>query len=232
MSCPPAEAPASDEIERTLLEELEEPGGSSKRALWDLARLYSRTNRQDQAFECVRKFAALTDDLEEQASCWLAMGQLSEQVKNFDAAVGFYREGLALNPGSVLTRYFIHNNLGYSLVQVGRFKEAEPLLEAAITIDPTRPNAFKNLGLAMLSQGRIAEAADYFVLATETNAADARAFKHLEQLIVDHPDVLLAIPGLAEHVVLLRGAVENAAEQQPEVCVRWKRLRRRPKRRS
>jgi hypothetical protein len=30
----------------------------------------------------------MTGDLEEQAFCWLAIGQLAEHAKNFDAAVG------------------------------------------------------------------------------------------------------------------------------------------------
>jgi tetratricopeptide (TPR) repeat protein len=160
------------------------------------------------------------------------MGQLAEQVGNFDAAVGFYLEARELNPESVATRYLIHNNLGYSLIQLGRFKEAEPLLEAAITIDPTRPNAFKNLGLTLRSQGKIPEAADYFVLATEANSADTRSLRHLEELIADHPEVLLAMPGLAENLILYRTAVEHPAPRRPDVGARWKRLRKVPRRRS
>jgi tetratricopeptide (TPR) repeat protein len=218
----------TEEGEHRLLEQLEEAGGTSKQALWDLALLYSRTNRRDQALESLGRLAALAEDREERASCCLAMGQVAEQTRNFEAAVGFYREARALNPETVEARYLIHNNLGYSLIQLGRSEEAEPLLEAAIAIDPSRPNAFKNLGLAMQSQGRIAEAADYFVLATEANVADGRAFRHLEALIADHPGVLLATPGLAEQAAFLRPAVENAAQQQAGSGAR----RRRPRGRS
>jgi tetratricopeptide (TPR) repeat protein len=75
--------------------------------------------------------------------------------------------------------YFLNNNLGYSLVQVGLFEEAEPYLRAAIEIDPQRQNAYKNPGLSLQGQRRYSEAAISYLESVKTCPADPRAFKHL-----------------------------------------------------
>jgi len=224
---PAGRALTAEEMERLLLQALEKSGGTSKQVLWELARVYSGANRHDEALACLQKIVASTDVREDQASCYLGMGQLHEQLGDFAAAVRYYRTAFSLQPQNTATWYFINNNLGYSLIQLGQFDEAEPYLHAAVAIDPDRANAHKNLGLALLGQGAHAKAAQRFVSATRANAADSRSLGHLEELVARHPEVLDEVRGLGDELDACRKAVAMAASQQPDFEAHWKERRRR-----
>jgi tetratricopeptide (TPR) repeat protein len=109
--------------------------------------------------------------LEQKAACVLVMGATAEKKQDFEAAVRFYREALAMEPVRNDVWYFIHNNLGYSLNMLGQFAEGEKFCRAAIEINPFRPNGHKNLGIALAGQGRYREAARCFVTATLAHSA-------------------------------------------------------------
>jgi tetratricopeptide (TPR) repeat protein len=215
----------ADEIERALLQQVEETEGSSKQALWDLAVFYSRTRRQVEAADCISRINAMTADREERASCTLAMGQLQEQLGDFGAAARYYETALESKPEVSDTCYWLNNNLGYSLLQLDRPREAIAYLEAAVTVDRGRPNAYKNLGLAHRLLGDFARAAECFVVATQVNAADPRSVRHLEELVEAHPGLLAEVPDLRERVAACRSAVERAASEQPDFAAHWKKLR-------
>ena len=214
-----------DEMEKVLLDEIEESQGQSREAIWSLGVIYSRTGRQGDAARCVARLRAMAVSDEEHAQCQLAMGQLQEQLGDFESAAHFYRGGLELPAGPGDAWYWLHNNLGYSLIQLGRPSEALPPLEAAVAIDATRPNAHKNLGLAHERLGAHAVAALCFVKATQADASDPRSLGHLESLIAAHPEVLGDVPGLAETLTECRGAVALAAAQQPDAWAHWQKLR-------
>ena len=153
------------------------------------------------------------------------MGQLREQIADYEGAARYYRGAFGLQPRRTDLWYWINNNLGYCLIQVGRFKEAEGHLKVALAIDSNRSNAFKNLGLALLGQKESAKAAEYFVLATQANASDPRSLTHLEQLLDADPELLVEVPDLQHKLDACRKAVEHAASQQPDVGARWNELR-------
>ncbi len=92
-------------------------------------------------------------DLEKQAAVFLHLGGAAEQKHDFEAAVTFYRRAIALEPTRLDVWYFAHNNLGFSLNQLGRFSDGEIFCQDAIRIDPSRPNGHKNLGLSLAGQG-------------------------------------------------------------------------------
>jgi tetratricopeptide (TPR) repeat protein len=112
----------ADEHESALLQELRESKGTSKSALWKLASLYSRTRRRPKAFACIDALAVLSTSLEEAALCLVARGQLSEQQDDYESAVRYYTEALALDRRDAPTWYWIHNKPG-------------------LLADPTRPLA-------------------------------------------------------------------------------------------
>jgi tetratricopeptide (TPR) repeat protein len=186
----------AEELERALLHELRESRGTSKGALWDLASLYSNTERHDQAVACIDRLASLSTSPEETASCLVAQGQLSEQQHDYESAVLYYGKALALNRQRAPTWYWIHNNLGYSLVQLGRCEEATRYLRVALEANRTRSNAFKNMGLAMLGMNEHIAAAEWFVAAARVNPADRRSLTHLEQLVTSHPELLTQVATL------------------------------------
>ncbi len=216
-----------DEIEKVLLQAVEETQGTSKQAIWDLAVFYSQRGRHDQAADCILRLQALASDDEERARGGLAMGQLQEQRGDFEAAARTYGAALEFKPENGDTGYWLRNNLGYSLLQLARPKEAIPYLEAAATIDHGRPNAYKNLGLAHELIGAYAIAVAYFVSATQANAADPRSLRHLEELVERHPGVLAEVPDLAAKLAACRAAVDHAASQQPDAEAHWNKLKNR-----
>jgi tetratricopeptide (TPR) repeat protein len=213
-----------DEIEKVLLQQIEETQGMAKQAIWDLAVLYSETGRQQQAADCIGRLDAMAVDDQERVSCGLAMGQLQEQLGDFEAAVRYYAAALELKPEDDNRLYWLHNNLGYSLIQLDRAKEAIAVLEPAVTIGRDRPNAYKNLGLAHTLLGAYAIATAYFVSATQANAADARSLRLLEELIEAHPEVSVDVPDLRAKLAACRDAVAHAAAQQPDLDGHWKKL--------
>lgn len=217
----------AEELEREILARLESGSSSRKQALWDLAVLYSMTNRREESLESFNKLAVLADGPEERARCHLSMGRLREMAGDFEGAVSFYSAAFGMEPGDTDTWYWINNNLGYSLVQLARYQEAEPYLRRCFAIDPARANAFKNLGLAFLGQDRYAEAADHFVRATQVNAADFRSLGHLEELVAAHPELLTEVPDLEDKLKLCRVAVQKVAAVQPNLQEQWNKLRRR-----
>jgi len=223
---PDGRAVTAEEYEREVLKRLEEDSASRKQSLWDLSVLYGSTGRQEQSLECLKKLALLTDGPEERARCYLAIGAQRERVDDFEGAVSYYRAAFEMEPQSTDAWYWINNNLGYSLVQLGQCHEAEAYLHNAVAIDQTRPNAFKNLGLASLGQNRLEAAIDYFVRATQANATDGRSLRHLEQLVRAHPELLDKVPGLEGTVEDCRTAVRQAAAVQPNVIDHWKKLRK------
>jgi tetratricopeptide (TPR) repeat protein len=108
-------------------------------------------------FTAVQSMAGL-----DRTSVLRALGQTSEKACDYEMAVGFYRHALAMEPTDPFIDYFVYNNLGYSLIQLSQFAEAEERCRQSIEIDPNRSNAHKNLGLALQGQGRFTEAGQQF----------------------------------------------------------------------
>lgn len=211
------------ELEVVLQNNLAAARHNPKPALWELAKFYSHTKRHEPALDCLRKVLALEPDLDAKAGCILAMGQTMEQVGDFAAAVRYYWEAFAFEPTNTWTWYFINNNLGYSLNQLGNYAEGERFCRAAIGINPNRPNGYKNLGLALQGQGRFAEAARCFVQATQADAGDARSLKHLEELLTQHPELGFTTElACCRHAVNLAAAQRNAAVK-PVIQRGWRK---------
>ena len=198
------------EAERLLLDRVLDESIDRNEALWELGRFYCQCRQHDKAMECLRQIIERLPDPERKAACVLAMGQTMEQTHDYDAAIGYYREALALEPIQTPTWYFIQNNLGYCLVTRGKPEEAEIYCRKAIEIDQSRPNAHKNLGLALQGQGRVREAARCFVSATRVDAADARSFGLLTRLLEEQPELR---PEFAVDAECCRQAVEIAAAE-------------------
>jgi tetratricopeptide (TPR) repeat protein len=160
----------------------------------------------------LERYLANADDPEKRAGCYLGLGQLMEQMKDFESAISFYSRAFVLEPENTSTWYLIHNNLGFCLNHFGRYSEAEGYCRSAIKIDPSRHNAYKNLGVSLAGQGDYANAADSFISATKANAADGRALRLLEQLFVEHHEVKAEMPDIEERIQACRAAVKAVVE--------------------
>lgn len=122
------------------------------------------------------------------AQAKLVAGIEAERSGDFHRAVREYREGLRHPNEDFDIAYFLNNNLGYSLNQIGEFVEAGQYCRRAIGIDRNRYNAHKNLGLALQGQGRHVDAALSLQLASLLSS-DPRAQQHLDELLAEHPEV-------------------------------------------
>jgi tetratricopeptide (TPR) repeat protein len=213
-----------EEEEQRLLQELERTGGRKGWVLRSLVQLYREAGRLDDAMVCVRRLVESASSLEARAGAYLMWGQSYEQERDYEAAVRVYRLGFALEPVDSDVWYFLNNNLGYSLIQLGRHAEAEPYLRAATQINGSRANAFKNLGLALWGLQRLTEAAEQFVRATEINPSDPRAFWHLEQLVGKNPGLLGDQPGLRQQVKDCCRTVRTTFKLNPGLREHWRRI--------
>jgi len=205
----------SSETEKRLLSALVESGGRDVRVLWGLGVFYSQAGHYDQATACIQRVIELIEDPEQQAACFLALGQVQEQKGDYRAAAMRYQSGIALEPRDRSTAYFLRNNLGFCLNEMREHEAAVPHLEQALEIDPARSNAYKNLALSHQGTGNLRRAAELFIAATRSNAADPRSLHHLESLIEANPDLLVDVPGLQQDLEGCRCAVEEVMRRVP-----------------
>jgi tetratricopeptide (TPR) repeat protein len=201
----------AEQAEKVLLENLKKCEADYEEAMMNVAIFYSRTGRHELAMQNISRLMTFTKDPEKKADYVLGMGQLMEQIGNFEGAINFYRQAFSLEPVNSEVWYLINNNLGYCLNHFEQYAEAESYCQAAIKIEPKRQNAYKNLGISLEGQGRHADAARCYIKAVQANAGDPRALGHLEELLSKHEEVRGEIPDIEDRLEQCRGAVQAAA---------------------
>jgi tetratricopeptide (TPR) repeat protein len=158
-----------------------------------------------------RESAVATDpDPDRRAKDMVAQGCGHEQALDWQAAIGCYREAVLADAQDPRVRYFAHNNLGYSLIQLHCFDEAAEHCEAAIDINPEQYNAHKNLGLAHEGRGRWLEAALSLVQAAWLCPQNTRAWLHLQKLLEHKPE----LPGQSPELALAVAEVQAIYEKK------------------
>jgi tetratricopeptide (TPR) repeat protein len=201
-----------EEAEEFLLAKLNDPAWNPHHAKLELVIFYGSTNRVTDAMRHADEYLAESTDLEEKAGMYFYQGQLMEHIRDWESAIRFYSKALEFRSQDEINRYFIHNNIGFSLNQLKRYSEAEKYLREAIALDPSRANAFKNLGLSLEGQSRFGDAARSFMAAVQADASDPRALKHLEELAERHTELYVDIPDLSHQITRCREVVEYVAE--------------------
>jgi len=195
--------------EQRLRDNLKTQEGAFEDAVLRLSRFYSRTDRPMLALKYIERLNACTTEPEKKAFCYLSMGQLLEQNRDFEAAISAYSQAYLLEPVNSTSWYFIHNNLGCCLNHCERYEEAERYCREAIRIDPTRYNAYINIGVALEGQERYAEAVRAFIRALKTNSSDTDVLQHLEDLVADHDEIASEITDISEQMEDCREAARR-----------------------
>ena len=203
------------ETEKRLLSTLNESGGRDVRVLRDLGVFYLQTGHYDQASICFGRVLVQVEGSEKQAACFLALGQIEEQKRDYFTAATRYQSGIALKPRDRRTAYLLLNNLGFCLNEMRQHEAAVTHLEQALEINPALSNAYKNLALSHQGTGNLRRAAELFIAATRANAADPRSLHHLERLIEANPDLLVDLPGLQQGLEGCRFAVAEVMRRVP-----------------
>jgi tetratricopeptide (TPR) repeat protein len=223
---PGGRAVTREEAEEFLLEQLEERGGCCRKTLRVLAGLRMMMGKHSLALSHFHKLLQMSDDVEENAVCFLGLGGLMEREADFASAAEYYRTGILLKPARRDIWYWLNNNLGFCLNQLKRYDEAEGCLYSAIRAAPRISNAYKNLGLCFQGKGDYVRSAKCLILALKVNASDDRPLNHLEELLENHPEILRDIPDLPMQIDMCRKAVECAQQAQPDLREHWEKLRR------
>lgn len=112
-----------------------------------------------------------------------------EDTGDFQGAAWFYEASQGFGHTDPESRYYCHNNMGFSLLYLKKFDEAKVQLEAAFAILPKRYNVWKNYGVALECQGDIKGAAKAFMFAINYSGAEQRSVRHLMRLIARHPEL-------------------------------------------
>lgn len=183
-----------------------------QRVRLELLRFYRSAARAADALAIAREYLAQGVSNDEKSEAYFHLGQTMEGVRDWESAIRWYRLARASGTSSQTYLYFIHNNIGFSLNQLGRYRESADELQSAMVIDPSRANAFKNYGLCLEGQGRFAEAAHMYIDGIRADAADPRALTHLEDLMRRHGEIRAQIPELDEEVVRCKAAIAFAVE--------------------
>lgn len=186
------------EDESKLVDVFKEAEAAFEDALLRLSRLYSKSDRPDLALPLMERLSVCTSDPEKKAFCFLSIGQLLEQCRDYDSAIAQYGRALMLEPANNCSWYFIHNNMGCCLNHAERFEEAEQYCREAIQIDPHRYNAYINLGVSLEAQERYIEAARSFLDAMKANAVDLELVEHVEDLLEEHEEIACGVEGIGE----------------------------------
>lgn len=174
-----------------------------------LAVFYQNTGRQSEATEWLEPLTRCRM-ANVKGRGWLSLGQLAEQSRDYAKAAGHYEHAIAVLPSDPRLRYLMHNNLGYSLNEMGSHKEAETNCRIAIEVAPDRYNAHKNLGVALEGQGRWVEAAESYLKSATSRNRDVRPLMHLDRLVEEHPEVHETLPELADQMEVCRTEDEAA----------------------
>jgi tetratricopeptide (TPR) repeat protein len=203
-------------MEAYLLGRMENSYGDTGNAAWELVKFYSLSGRHSKAVLLVEWLYSKTDNLETQAILLMSLGQLMEQISDFNAAIDYYRQAYALEPVDRTAWYFIHNNLGYCLNLKGLHGEAECYCREAIKIDPRRYNAHKNLGISYQGQGEYRQAARCFVQSTHLEPRDRRAYRHLLELVTEQEWLLDEMPELNGQIEACYALIEAARSRRKQ----------------
>ena len=122
----------------------------------NLARALIETGRPHEA----REHAGIATDLDPgSAAAWRTMARAQAESGDCSSALASYEEALRVDPEDV----WALNNMGYLLIEHGRFEDAIGPLALAVTLDGGNPLFRKNLLAAVEGSGRDMRELDAFV---------------------------------------------------------------------
>ena len=142
----------------------------------------------------------------------LQMAAVLEARGDLDALIRRYQRILRLDT-SFRAVDVVHTNLGFALIQAGRFAEARPHLERAVS-SPVMPE-YKYVGLALIASGldRPEDAVRYYREALELNPRMRFAANNLAWILATSEDAGLRDPG--ESVRIAEAALRETNGSDP-----------------
>jgi tetratricopeptide (TPR) repeat protein len=151
-------------------------GPRDRETLLDIAEVYEKGKRFDEAGKAVDDAEKLATSDEEKIDVYFMRGALLERQKKFDAAEEAFRKVLALNPDHVPTL----NYLGYMLADRNmRLDEAYKMIQKAVDMEPNTGAYLDSLGWVYFRQGKLTDAEKVLVRAVDLTGPDPTVHDHL-----------------------------------------------------
>jgi superkiller protein 3 len=167
---------------------------------YNLAASYLAVGQLQDALVAARRAVRLEPD---DADFVGSMGAALAELRHWEEAVEFHRRALALKPG------FDHAyNLGVSLYELGRFREAEEAFRTAQKFETTTTDIRLRLALAVRDQQRLAEALAILEEATDLQPTDGQVLSAMS-------DVQLCAGLVDEAVKTARKAIDSSPDLAP-----------------
>jgi tetratricopeptide (TPR) repeat protein len=145
--------------------------------LIDVGVSYVRINRHEQAAETFERAARFADHLAVEQEAWANKGAAHAEMNEWDAAIGAYREAIAIaeetdterdperaSQGAASEEHTAtaETNLAYALWESGQSEQALEHAERAVERDPRFAEAWYNRGFFLLERGLAEDAVDAF----------------------------------------------------------------------
>lgn len=210
---PPGFPVPKQETERLLIERLQNSKSEEDYFRWLLfvVAFYRGIQKADPAKALVNLFLETSNDSDHKAHCHLALGQMATDENCLDTALDHFSSALRYEPKKPKVAYVLHNNMGYCLNHLGRFREAEGHCHAAVGIDSRRASAYRNLGISLEGQGDVVGAAWAWVESIKVDGADDRARDLLKKLIAMQPSLIVHCPWIEDGLI----SSSRSIEEQP-----------------
>ena len=106
---------------------------------------------------------------------WLMLGDINNQLQNYDKAESSYRRALKIRPSHVVA----HNRLAMLFHSQGNFPLAESSYKRSLKLDNNQPSIYFNLGGVLQEQGYIDKAQENYAKAIQLKPDYAKAYANL-----------------------------------------------------
>jgi tetratricopeptide (TPR) repeat protein len=188
------------ETEKLLLARLENSTSGEEHFRWLLfvVGFYRGINKIQAAARLLEGFIQSSSNAEQSAHCYLALGQIATDEQRHESALRYFSEALELAPKRRKVLYVLHNNIGYCLNSLGRYRDGEEHCRMAIDIDWTRASGYRNLGVSFNGQKNIVSSAWALVEAVKADETDNRARVLLEELLAQSPALAIQCPWVVQ----------------------------------
>jgi tetratricopeptide (TPR) repeat protein len=152
---------------------------AGREAYLNIAQVYERGRRYEEAEEAARAAEVLPGQAHENEMVWFLLGAIYERQKFFDKAEEQFKKVLAVNPKNAPAL----NYYGYMLGDLGiRLDEAEALVQQALKEDPFNGAYLDSLGWIYFKENKLGVSESTLRKAVERERHDATIHSHLGDL--------------------------------------------------
>ncbi len=142
----------------------------------NMAQIYERAHKYNEAEQMARKAEALPGDPRENEMTWFLIGAIYERQKQFDKAEEEFKKVLNVNPKNAAAL----NYYGYMLADRGlRLDEAREMIQRALDQEPYSGAYLDSLGWVYYKQNKLTEAETALRKAVERESHDPTIRSHL-----------------------------------------------------